>query len=83
MYTWILVFLLCFWKLETLFLKLKDQSYRLCIFNKQNNEKRLKKKKNEIEPDLNPHLLNAKHILLNETPLGPPLLDHLNQKDLF
>ena len=48
-----------------LFLKLKDQSYRLCTFNKQNNEKRLKKKKNEIEPDLNPHLLNAKHILLN------------------
>ena len=66
MYTWILVFLLCSWKLEILFLKLKDQSYRLCIFNKQNNEKRLKKKKkNEIEPDLNPHLLNAKHILLN------------------
>ena len=23
------------------------------------------KKKNEIEPDLNPHFLNAKHILLN------------------
>ena len=29
-----------------LFLKLKDQSYRLCTFNKQNNEKRLKKNEN-------------------------------------
>ena len=25
MYTWILVFLLCSWKIETLFLKLNDQ----------------------------------------------------------
>ena len=25
MYTWILVFLLCSWKIETLFQKLKDQ----------------------------------------------------------
>ena len=32
MYTWILVFLLCSWSMETLFLKWKYQSYRLCSF---------------------------------------------------
>ena len=34
MYAWILVFLLCSWKIETLFLKLNIKSYRLCSFKK-------------------------------------------------
>ena len=32
MYTWIWVFLLYSWKIETLFQKLNIQSYRLCSF---------------------------------------------------
>ena len=33
MYTWILVFLLCSWKIETLILKLKDQKLQTMFYN--------------------------------------------------
>ena len=36
MYTWILVFLLCSWKIETLFLNENIKSYRLCSFKTVN-----------------------------------------------
>ena len=44
MYTWILVFLLCSWKIETLFLKWKDQ--KLQTMQLQQNGKKMKTKKN-------------------------------------